>query len=298
MPSVAVLLATYNGANYLSAQTASIASQDLPGIHVYARDDGSNDASEAIIKSCLNDSFFLVPSAASTGSPAGNFFKLLSSIDLDIYDYVAFADQDDVWFPDKLRVAINLIISTKSDCYSSDLIAFDHSNFHSWYIKKSASLRSFDYLFQGASAGCTYVISKKAAKLVLASLGDFAANFPKGYSHDWLIYAICRSNGLKWVHDSRAFIAYRQHSSNAFGGRPGVMGILSRLNLSRTGWYRKQIIWNYQFLTQTPAEEKIVSSVAKFQMSDKIFLLANINSYRRTVKDRILLAAAILVGFL
>ncbi len=49
MPSVAILLCTYNGAKFLPAQLASFAAHSLPDWRVHASDDGSVDATLAIL---------------------------------------------------------------------------------------------------------------------------------------------------------------------------------------------------------------------------------------------------------
>ncbi|WP_211148934.1 glycosyltransferase [Fluviibacter phosphoraccumulans] len=296
---VAVLVATYNGAPFISSQFASLLSQINVDFDVYVRDDQSSDCTCQIVNDAIKcPSVVLVQDSAPSGSPAGNFFKLLSCIDLKKYDYIAFSDQDDVWFPEKLKSAINYIQHNVADAYSSDLIAFDQSRFKAWHLSKCDNQKGFDYLFQGASAGCTYVLSRNAAQLVLRVLGDLAHNFPVGHSHDWLIYAICRSYGLKWVHDNRAFVAYRQHSVNAFGAMPGIRGMLKRLRLSRSGWYREQIVWQGQFLEQSPRELRVLEAVKNFRFKDRFYLVMNVSNFRRSRKDCFLLAVVIVFGLL
>lgn len=298
-PRFAVLLATYNGGRYLIPQIDSILSQIDVSVDIYVRDDNSADNTLELVKKYVNDgSIKIIKTDQPTGSPAGNFFKLLNSINIIEYDYIALSDQDDIWFPEKLISAVSALKDSKADSYSSDLIAFDNGKSAAWFMRKGGGLKKYDYLFQGASAGCTYVLRVGAAVLVRNVLGDVAKNFPKGYSHDWLIYAICRSHGIKWFHDNRAFIAYRQHSVNAFGAMPGIGGLLQRLRLSRSGWYREQVVWQSQFLKQSPGELRVLESVKNFGFKDRFYLATHVSNFRRSHKDCFLLAVVILLGLL
>ncbi len=59
--------------------------------------------------------------------------------------------------------------------------------------------------------------------------------------HDWLIYALARSWGLRWNLDAQPSMKYRQHEGNDTGARGTLHGIGRRLALIRQGWYRTQL---------------------------------------------------------
>ena len=67
--------------------------------------------------------FFLDPRNAALGA-AGNFLRLLREASLDGADFVALADQDDIWLPTRLARAAALLREGKLDAYSSDVAAF------------------------------------------------------------------------------------------------------------------------------------------------------------------------------
>lgn len=296
---VAVLLATYNGSDYIRSQINTILGQEGVSIDLYIRDDGSFDSTcEEINCYMYDERVHILCDNVKTGSAAGNFFRLLDNIKNFNYSYVAFADQDDVWFPEKIINAIRLIEHTNADAYSSNLISFDNGLQESYFINKYSRWAKFDYLFQGASAGCTYVLSSKATVLLVNVLNNFLTSFPVGYSHDWLIYAICRSHNLKWIHDNRAYIAYRQHGRNAFGAMPGFQGVLMRFKLARSGWYREQIQWNRQFLLQTRDELRVLNAVKNFKLIDRLYLIINVLKFRRSKKDCFLIAMLFLLGLI
>ena len=114
-PAIAILLATYNGAKYLSLQLESLAAQSWPRIDIWASDDGSTDGSRMVLKAASakwDKGGFVILDGPKRGSATANFRELILHAKGD-YDFVAFADQDDVWLPWKLTRAVEAL--TKSD---------------------------------------------------------------------------------------------------------------------------------------------------------------------------------------
>jgi rhamnosyltransferase len=218
-------------------------------------------------------------------------------VSFDKFDYIALADQDDIWSLNKLFHAITILRDKNCEGYSSDLIAFNIKKKYSWYLNKSSSQKEFDYLFQGASAGCTYVLTKKAAQLVKTRLVINEHYWHPKISHDWLIYAICRSNGLDWVQDQNAHIFYRQHGYNAYGALPGFFGIIHRLKVMYSGWYRDHVLYLQKFQLGLKVEEKSVfSAIVRYGYKDRIWLAFKAQKFRRTERDVWLLKIAFILG--
>lgn len=102
MDSIAVLLSTYNGADYIERQLKSIFEQTYQNIKVYIRDDGSQEAFVLQLKELQNKYPFVLYTGENMGF-LKSFMTLLQMVDdADLY---AFADQDDEWLPEKLSVA-------------------------------------------------------------------------------------------------------------------------------------------------------------------------------------------------
>ena len=284
-PRVAVLLATYNGAAYCEAQLISILWQRGVDVHVFVRDDGSSDATPAIVSAWAarhpGRITIVDHGGLSTGSANGNFFALLASIDPARYDHVAFADQDDVWTPDKLSRAITRLREEDAEGYSSDLIAYDAGRRQAWVLRKAGTPADLDYLFQGASAGCTYVLTSRAATLaagVMAAAPPFCAD----PSHDWILYAICRSRGLKWVRDPGSEILYRQHGGNQYGARQGLGEMRAKLRAMRSSWYRDHILWLRHVVAGSAEENQVLDAVARGRPTDRWWLIRRASHFRRT----------------
>ncbi len=297
---IAILLATYNGAKYIEEQARSISSQVHQQWHVFVRDDGSTDQTLEILRSIIPQEQITVidPKLGIGGSPAKNFFSILDAIDLDNFAFIAFCDQDDIWSPRKLSRAVKCLEQATTDGYSSNLIPFDYTKKNAWWLSKSQPEKKFDYLFQGASAGCTYVLTNRAAKLVQARVKSILTAPPPRFSHDWTIYAICRSFGLGWYQDSEAHIFYRQHSANSFGALPSFGGLLARFELARSGWYRQHVTWLAGFLSGSSEEKDIVEKISRFTLIDRMWLVWNAGKFRRRPRDTFLFALALACGAL
>jgi rhamnosyltransferase len=292
-------MATYDGVAHLEAQVASIFAQIGVECHLFARDDGSHDGTPALLDALAERSagrMTVFRDPTPTGSAAGNFFRLLSMTDFAGFTHVALADQDDVWFPDKLARAVDRMQDTRSEGYSSDLLAYDAGAGSGWMIRKAGQDAALDYLFQGASAGCTYMLSVRAARLVADTLAGLKQPVFPAASHDWTIYAICRSRGLGWVRDPEARIMYRQHAVNVYGARAGLSGLLQRARLVGDRWYRHHVLWLRKVVDGTPVELEVLDALARGRLQDRLMLARRATEFRRTPREATLLRAALLRG--
>jgi rhamnosyltransferase len=291
---VAVLLATHNGREFLVDQIESLLAQEGVSVDLWVSDDSSSDGTFEYLRDRerIDPRIKLLPPAVF-GSAADNFLRLIRDAPIEHYGYVALADQDDVWMPFKLRRAIEQLARSNADGYSSNLTAFDHRTGKEWPVCKSAPPRALDYLFGGASAGCTYVLSVRAAMLLRRRMTGQPAP-SSGWSHDWLFHAICRSEGLGWVFDDTAPIRYRQHTGNQYGVRSGLRGVVLRVSNIANGWYREQVLENGKFLSNTPAEAEILLRVERLSLADRLWL--SIHGWR--LRRQLLHGFALAVMFL
>lgn len=295
--SVAVIVATYNGEAFIESQILSIVHQTHPGIRIFVRDDGSTDNSRQVLAALRErfENLSLVDSSLpATGTATGNFLALIAEVDLTPFDFVFLCDQDDVWDPDKVARAITCMTEAGASGYSSDLVAFDNDKQRSWYVSKAYTVKELDYLFQGASAGCTYALRADAVALVKSLTAPLVGSSFGKHSHDWLIYLSCRSHGLKWFMDQRSTVFYRQHASNVFGALPSLGGLVARFRLAFAGWYREHVLWNAQFLGQSGRETQVMMAVTRCSLRDRIWLALHASDFRRRRRDAVLLALSFL----
>ena len=295
---IAVLMAAYNGSKYLEEQLISIIAQANIEWHLFVRDDGSTDNTVSLLRLYADkyENITIVDNFGEfTGSAAGNFFKLVHFSDYSGFTHISFADQDDIWSPGKLRTALDCMALEGAGGYSSNLVSYDNVMRRASYIDKSQAQKDFDYLFQGASAGCTYVITQQVCALIKAK--TLAIDSFKGRSHDWLIYAICRVNEVKWALDREAHIFYRQHATNVYGSMSAFQGLVSRIKLLRSGWYRNNILWVADKSGSKESAAKIVELIERNGLLDKLKLLQMTCLFRRGKKESYFLKFIILFLF-
>lgn len=99
---ISVAMATRNGARFLEKQLASLAAQSRPPDELVVSDDASTDATATLVKDFIQGAPFpvrLVQNPAPLGV-VGNFERAIEMTDGDV---IALCDQDDEWFPDKLK---------------------------------------------------------------------------------------------------------------------------------------------------------------------------------------------------
>lgn len=241
LPSVLVCLAAFNGLRWLPEQLASILAQAGVTVTVVISVDHSSDGTEAWCdRACEADRRVQVLKHGERfGGAACNFFRLLRDVDLLGFDYVSFADQDDIWHPDKLLRAHAMLFKTNSDAYSSNVIAFWPDN-RQLLINKSQPQVQWDFLFEAAGPGCTYVFKKELACALQIMVKQNWSALQQVGLHDWFFYAFARANGFRWVIDHHAGMLYRQHDNNQVGINAGLPAFIRRARKVVDGWGFRQ----------------------------------------------------------
>jgi rhamnosyltransferase len=228
----------------------------------------------------------MLPYGDRFGGAGPNFLRLIRDVSFDGFDMVAFSDQDDIWFEEKLQSAWGDMDKYQADVVSSDVIAFWEGGRRE-LIKKSYPQRQYDFFFEAAGPGCTYVFSNKAAVSFQAFVRDRFEIVSRVVLHDWLAYAYCRSRGFFWYIQEKPAMMYRQHDSNQVGTNNNLNAYLKRLGLIRKHWYREQVSYIY---------ESVVGESSELILSKK-FLLKNFRQLRRRSRDSFVLLVAVFFGF-
>jgi len=287
VPRVAVLMAAYNGERWIHSQLDSIWSQEGVTVDVFVSLDVSSDSTFSLLQrlKCNHTNLFILPYGERFGGAAKNFFRLIRDVDFSRFDYISLSDQDDIWDSDKLHHAISVIEKDNLDGYSSNVTAF-WSDGREKLVEKSFPQKKFDYFFEAAGPGCTYVLKQQ-------SLQKFKRFLTKNWevnncidSHDWLIYAFFRSRKMPWRIDSASLMLYRQHESNQVGSNFGFLAYLKRIKLIRNGWYRSEV---------RKISEAIGIGDDEFNL-DTWFLIKNFRQLRRQNRDVFILYLMILFG--
>ena len=308
VPQVLVLLAAYNGAAWITTQIESILAQEGVAVDIIVRDDRSRDDTAGVVASEFsgNPRVRIVDAEQASGSAGANFRELIVAVDDADFDYVAFADQDDVWLPQKLRAAVDGLRRSGAAGYSGAVEAF-WPNGRKQILGQDSRCREADFLFEGAGQGCTFVLSRELFFMTQRFINenpDACGNF---HYHDWLVYLVARSAGAAWYFDPQVVMQYRQHEGNEIGARGGWDAISKRLRLIRNGWYRRQLELSANLYLATsrrsPQATRLASLLVEAPKGRNLATRLKLFWWtmkwgRRRLSDRFVVAGAALAGWI
>lgn len=229
--SFAVLMSVYNGARFLREQIQSIENQSARHIDLWVSDDGSSDATRAILEEAAagwsKGAFHIIDGPCQGFSE--NFRSLMRDDRIDA-DYVAFSDQDDIWDPDKLEAAVRVISCYKPDhpaLYGGRTRIVDETGVPIGLSPHFRLEPAFaNALVQNIAGGNTMVINRAGWSLLSES-----ARRTSFVSHDWWCYLIISGTGGTVFYDEDPHIGYRQHGQNLVGDNISWRSRLHRLGM-------------------------------------------------------------------
>ena len=235
---VEILLAVYNGERYLAEQLDSILAQSDDRWHLTVSDDGSEDASPAIIADYARrypEKIGVRPARRRFGSARDHFFDLMATCDAE---YMLFCDQDDVWYPDKVKRTREVLIAAAAQWGPETpiLVFSDQTPTDADLNPLAPSLmryqgqyfETFDYrsiLMQNVVTGGAMGVNRALARLARPR-GDASGII----MHDWWLAATAARFG-HIVYIDEPLGAYRQHVDNAVGAK----------NVNSAGYIARQL---------------------------------------------------------
>lgn len=241
-PSIEILLATYNSAEYLVPLMESLLAQTVQDFRLVISDDCSRDDTVAILRRYL-DSFrhpvTLTIRDTPSGSAMANFAGLMQASDAD---YVFLCDADDIWYPDKLEKFLDRAKAIHADpsvplFLFSDAQVIDgagavtHPSY--WAFKNTDASRCLTLerlLLYGPMLGCASMMNRSLTRL--------ASNVPLGRvaGHDWWIALVAACLGTVDAVYAPT-ISYRIHGKNASHPREVSVRALSKLTGKLSGMF-------------------------------------------------------------
>lgn len=303
-PRYLVLLASCNGEPFIRQQIESILGQQDVDASILVADDASSDGTAAIAEALGADGRVKVQRHASaSGRAAQNFLRLLRDAEASTFDFVALSDQDDIWMPDKLRRAADMLAGSGRAGYSSSVMARWADGRESVFRQSSAH-RAADFLFEGAGQGCTIVLTQQFFQRAQAIFRDHADATTTLIYHDWAIYALARCLDAEWHFDARPTMWYRQHATNDTGARLSIAGLRRRLAMLQEGRYKTQVQAVAELCARIHPPHSAVNawralesipSLPSRRLRKAIFCLRH---GRRRNLDRVLTAFAALCGWI
>jgi glycosyltransferase involved in cell wall biosynthesis len=221
---LAVALATYNGAKYLPIQLKSILSQTRPPDEIVVSDDGSTDDTLAIVEDVTASSRVSIQILHGPGRGlAENFWHALQATDCDL---VAWSDQDDIWYAEKLAASERALVDCNADLVSHSARVVNQDavpTSHLYPHYRSTNVRE---ALQGdpwhVPSGFATTFRRSVAEGIDFAARPISHQTHRAMNHDHVI-SLAAFVGCRRVELSPVLASYRQHESNA-AGDPSVRG--------------------------------------------------------------------------
>lgn len=210
LPRVLVLMSTYNGERFLKEQLDSIFAQKGVDVGLMVRDDGSTDGTLRLLQDYQAQGLLTFYSGPNFG-PARSFLHLLANAPES--PYYSLADQDDVWLPDKLAVAVERLSSSngRPALYASATQLCDAQLGLIDSRQPQPMLTFGEALVCAYASGCTMVMNRPLQQVVAARQPEFVE------MHDRWILTLATAMGFELFYDNVPHMLYRQHGNNVIG---------------------------------------------------------------------------------
>jgi len=286
---VSVAMATFNGERFLVEQLHSIAAQSRLPDELVVTDDGSTDATIAILEEFASTAHFPV-SIHRNPERLGYADSFIRAASLCQGDLIAFCDQDDVWQPQRLAICLPLFADEDVLlCLHSAIVVDDALRplgFLSPHIKRSCVIASAAPLKDHFPGFATIV--RRSTPGLFQQPRPPALDGTQPMPHDTWASILARSFGsIAFIEQPLAF--YRRHQSNITTVRSHTS--TDRVQLARRSSaeaYRQQADWVGQIL---PALERVAVSPGR-QSSRREAALSAYRRRRSALEQRSRLYAA------
>ena len=220
--SVRILMATYNGQNYIQDQIESIINQTYSDWSLIVQDDGSTDDTWSILESfAQRDTRITIRKSAEEKHGAYCNFHSLANIEKLSgiqHEYYMFCDQDDIWDSDKIERMLKQFTSYNDAnpvfCYA-DMRVIDATG--AITTPSICSLQGLKYVnpeslfFSHIIYGCNTIMNRSAFFSV--PILDISRDWVNILSHDNLYAKFSSILGVvKFIPEST--MSYRRHTDN------------------------------------------------------------------------------------
>jgi len=281
-PLVSIPILTYNGEKYLREQLDSIFNQTYKNIEVLAFDDGSTDNTRIILKEYQEKYGLKV-----TINPINlGFIKNADqSFTACQGDYIAPADQDDVWKLTKIENLVSLIqdsvmIYTDSISISNEGKILSNSFFQD-KINLIDGHNNLAFLFNNCISAHAMMFKRELLEFILP--------LPKEILfHDWWISFVAATYGhIKFIDNPLSY--YRRHNTQVTVTKDKVNPLKVLTRLYKKDEAQRDIFQKLILQLTAFSSLKLLNQQTSFLLSELILQLKkSLNSYYNKDLEKIL----------
>lgn len=250
-PAVSVIIPTYNRAGSIEAAVRSALEQTYSDIEVIVIDDGSIDATKAVLSSIADPRLQTLTQSRNAGAAAARNIGLRVARGR----LIAFLDSDDTWLPEKLarQVALLEVAAPGRDvcCTGVVLHLLDHGVTRERRIEDSPNWSHTIAIGCDLSPGSTLVAKREA----IDRIGFLDETLPRFEDWDWM-FRYTRAGDIIVISEPLAHVYNRR-------GRLGDQVELStRLFLSKHDQALRQLPQHIRATAITDAWLQVVAAYA------------------------------------
>jgi glycosyltransferase involved in cell wall biosynthesis len=208
-------MSTYNGERFLRAQLDSLFLHQGPDIRLHVRDDGSSDGTRDIVRWYMSKRSAISLETGANIGPAQSFLRLLQAAQPE-QDAYLFCDQDDLWNPEKIPVAVAALRAVGPGTpamYFSRVAYIDTSDAYLGMSRIPTNLGLGNAIVENVAQGCTIALNSAAREVICKARPEHLI------MHDWWCYLVMSVFG-RLLYDPTPHINYRLHGANATVTRP------------------------------------------------------------------------------
>jgi glycosyltransferase involved in cell wall biosynthesis len=273
---VSVVVCTYNGEKYLRDQLQSILNQTQPPDEVVISDDGSTDSTLGIVGEFTSSSSgpqrpgWRVETRRTPLGVSGNFASALTKAR---GEFIALADQDDVWEPERIEKGL-AHFDAGVLLVHSDATLIDASGRPTGTLMSALRLTSGERrnLLRGRALDALLRrnVVTGATTMIRSSLLEQALPIPEGWVHDeWLALVAAAQRGV--VYHQGPLIRYRQHGNNEIGAsKADYDEATRRLREKRSEFFARKLRRNDGIAAILEKKPTWLDSVAHSSLAAKV----------------------------
>lgn len=230
IPTVSVIMPTYNAEQYIEEAVESVLNQTLSDLELIIIDDCSKDKTRELINkfSQCDDRVHVMENEINSGVARTRNYGM----ELSRGKYIAFLDSDDVWHRDKLEKQVSLAKSSKADIiYSTYSLMTDQGEkiYNDFVVPETVD---FEQMLTCNYLGCsTVMLTKKIVDKYKFNMDFFHEDYvlwlrllQDGYKAagvveslvDYRVLQTSKSSN-KWSSAKQRWNIYRKYLNLAFG---------------------------------------------------------------------------------
>ena len=204
---ISIAMCTYNGERFIKEQLESILAQSYKNIELIITDDGSTDGSIEIIEEYQKqDSRITLYKNSKRLGFIKNFEK---AIGLCRGEYIALADQDDIWKSKKLEIFLeqidnNLLIYSDAELIDRDSKPLGRTLITSSKKNLVRGRNSQAFLFDNCVSGNTLMFKRELVATILPIPLEFVS-----FHDTWIAFITSLQGTISYTHEPMTY--YRRY---------------------------------------------------------------------------------------